>query len=88
MQRVADGKIRDNVNQGAGWLIVIGHEEYIDQRAKGYSTWKVGAYEPTTQRHGDIEYLYVVDLEDKTIEVYKTGFGSTNNDKRIDTLQF
>jgi hypothetical protein len=30
--------------------------------------WKVGAFEPTTGIHGDIEHLYVVDLNKKTIE--------------------
>ncbi len=29
--------------------------------------WKVGAFEPTTGIHGDIEYLYVIDLEKKEI---------------------
>ena len=24
--------------------------------------WKVGAFEPTTGQHGDIEYLYTIDL--------------------------
>jgi len=28
MQRVVDNTIRNNVGQAAGWLIVIGHEEY------------------------------------------------------------
>lgn len=31
--------------------------------------WKVGAYEPTDQIHGDIDYLYVVDLATKTISI-------------------
>jgi hypothetical protein len=29
--------------------------------------WKVGAYEPTTGIHGDIEHLYVIDLDKKEI---------------------
>lgn len=32
--------------------------------------WKVGAYEPTTGIHEDIEYLYVLDLDKKSIKVY------------------
>lgn len=31
--------------------------------------WKVGAYEPTGGIHGDIEYLYTIDLSKLTIEV-------------------
>jgi hypothetical protein len=33
--------------------------------------WKVGAYEPATDIHGDIEYLYTVDLVKKKITYKK-----------------
>lgn len=63
-----EGKIRNNLSQSAGWLILIGAEEYgID--IKNVKDWKVGAYEPTTRQHGDIAYLYIIDLEKKTIEI-------------------
>ena len=70
---VKDGKIRDNVGQAAGWLILLGHQEY---QAEGYATpeprgggygWKVGAIEPTTGEHGDIEWLYTINLKTKKI---------------------
>ena len=77
------GVIRNNVQQGAGWLIVLGAIEYGDipeyekesplfDGAKTYGDistikepidWKVGAYELTTGLHGDIEHLYVVNIE-------------------------
>ena len=44
----------------------------IESIRKGESdgmSWKVGAYEPTTCIHGDIEYLYTIDLIKKEIEV-------------------
>lgn len=93
MRWVKSKRIRDNVSQAAGWLIVLGNEEYrgpaAAARAKevwgkkatsyGYgptfepsrvpdsmSGWKVGAFEPTTGRHGDIEYLYTLDLTTPT----------------------
>jgi len=59
------GKIRDNIGQAAGWLILIGHEEYAENNYGGLD-WKVGAYEPTTSIHGDIEHLYVIDLPTKS----------------------
>ena len=75
------GKVRNNLSQGSGWLIAIGIMEYnalpdfevIDdygvldsiQDPKG---WKVGAYEPTTGIHGDIEYLYTIDLDKLSIK--------------------
>lgn len=80
MQRVVDGKIRNNANQAAGWLIVIGHEEY----AKYGSDWKVGAYEPTYAQHGDIEYLYTLDLATKTIKIERARQGVVN--EHIGTL--
>ena len=65
--------IRDNCEQAAGWLTIIGHEEYADSR-KNYPTisaWKVGAYEPAVCIHGDIEWFYVVNVSDKTITAYE-----------------
>lgn len=88
---VKSKKIRNNVSQSAGWLIVLGAIEYqtingniFPESLKKYyerdgniieqilnefvpEDWKVGAYEPTTGIHGDIEYLYVIDLENKKI---------------------
>jgi len=87
---VKKGKIRDNVYQASGWLIILGAEEYkhhhIKRQEKTYEDltpeqeeewkdkiptvpigWKVGAFEPTTGKHGDIEYLYTIDLDKKTI---------------------
>ena len=73
---VNEGRIRNNVGQGSGWLIILGHSEYMDSNKvtleptnEGYSGWKCGAYEPTTGQHGDIEYLYTINLDKKTVEV-------------------
>ncbi len=73
---VKEGKIRDNAEQASGWLVIIGREEYSDY-CKGNEPvandktgmgWKVGAYEPCAPvKHGDIEYLYTVDLQKRTI---------------------
>jgi len=74
MKYVKDGTIRDNTSQACGWLILFGHQEYVDA---GYTKgipetglvggWKVGSIEPTTGQHGDIEYLYTIDLDKKTL---------------------
>ena len=72
-----DGKIRDNVGQAAGWLIILGAMEY--DSIPGYARpdyygspkdFKCGAYEPTTGIHGDIEFLYIIDLKAKTVGCY------------------
>lgn len=75
IQLVRDGKIRNNVSQAAGWLIALGQEEYetslkniSSADSNSLSNWKVGAYEPTTEIHGDIQYLYEIDLKHKTLE--------------------
>lgn len=82
LKYVKNGLIRDNICQASGWLILIGAEDnntYLDGfeiKKKPTVTkpmkldsmsWKCGAYEPTTQIHMDIEYLYVIDLEQKKI---------------------
>ena len=70
-----DGLIRSNVSQGGTWLIILGHQEYVEQGfssetpEKGISRWKAGSVELTDCIHGDIEYLYTVDLVEKTITV-------------------
>ncbi len=88
MQWVADGQIRDNVEQAAGWLVIIGNDEYSEvgsgypePQPDGYSGWKVGAYEPSVPRfHGDIQYFYILDLEAKTITVQATnGFNDNQS---------
>jgi hypothetical protein len=59
--------------QSAGWLVIHGNKEYSD---KSHNGWKVGAYEPTTGIHGDIDYLYEIDLENKTLSCWEH-FGSS-----------
>jgi hypothetical protein len=90
MDWLTNGKIRNNLSQAAGWLIVLGAMEYNTipefktSEATRYSKgtgepetfkspedWKCGAYEPTTGIHGDIEYLYIIDLDKKTIECFE-----------------
>lgn len=82
---VKDGRIRDNVGQAAGWLILIGAEEYRDilgddvtkprenvcEPGRPYSAygWKCGAYEPETAISDDSEFLYVVDLAARAIHI-------------------
>ena len=41
------------------------------QPIEGSYGWQVGAYEPTTGIHGDIEWIYEVDLISKTLKTYK-----------------
>lgn len=78
---IKDKKIRNNLSQSAGWLIMIGASEYDYVRGYGSEDygkpansilsemvdsppdWKAGAYEPTTGLHGDIEHLYIVDVQ-------------------------
>jgi len=77
---VKDGTIRNNTSQAAGWLIFIGAVEYreynptiFDAKDPGEinpKDWKVGSYEPTIGLHGDIDYLYIVDLATKEITTH------------------
>ncbi len=87
---IKDGAIRNNVYQSAGWLIILGAQEYnrkFDHKTTTYnekvsklndykpdlddanSGWNVGAFEPTSGLRGDIDYLYIIDLDKMTITV-------------------
>lgn len=78
---IKEGRIRNNVEQSAGWLVILGYAEYREYREKddiefqpgnGTSGWKVGAYEPCTDElHGDIEYMYHVNVKTQEIKVQK-----------------
>lgn len=87
MKWLKDGKIRDNISQSAGWLIMLGALEYgtvpkcendapTFEGGRGYAKidtieapddWKVGAIEPTSGQHSDIEWLYTINLVKKTL---------------------
>jgi len=72
LEWVKSGRIRDNVEQSAGWLIIIGANEYGNKNYEPgndrFMGWKVGAYEPSIpEKHDDIEYLYTIDLVKKEI---------------------
>ena len=46
--------------------MALGMREYgvtISEDGEGPSDWKVGAIEPTTGVHGDIDYLYTITLD-------------------------
>lgn len=73
MERLIDGTVRTNVGQFSGWLIVLGHEQRTPSSHYGNGNvehdWKVGHYEPTTCMHGDVAYLYTINLDNKTLLV-------------------
>jgi len=92
MQAVVDGKLRDNLSQSAGYLIQLGHDELVSYNLPdGYLGWKVGTIEPTTGQHGDIEFLYILDISKKTIEARVIPYGFDTKHSRgkwIARIQF
>ena len=95
MRWVIEGKIRNNAQQAAGWLVMIGAREtdkiYIGDGkyspkadltepspdTSGYE-WKVGNYEPSgPELPGDIEWLYELDVDKKTISFVPAIEGKT-----------
>jgi hypothetical protein len=80
------GKIRRDVQQGGGWLFILGAVEYntipqfeTEDAGSGLlygnidtlqdpRDWKAGAYEPTDGIHGDINFLYTLDMKTLTIK--------------------
>lgn len=66
VKNYTDNVYRLNIGQSAGHLIVRGHNEYAKYT---HNLWKVGAYEPTTGQHGDIDYLYTIDLQKRVLSI-------------------
>ena len=60
IDKVNDGSLRGNIVQFTGWIIKQGIDEYKNVNWE----WKVGAYEPTTCQHGDVEWLYTITLDE------------------------
>jgi len=94
LELLRENKIRRDLSQGAGWLILIGAIEYntIPEYEKGAEgkteyglidtikepkSWKVGAYEPTTEIHGDIEFLYEINMRTAELTIKRRVFGET-----------
>lgn len=93
LQWVIDKRIRQDIVQASGWLVLLGWKEYDTNVEPGSSCslreWKVGAYEPTTGCHLDVEYVYVIDLVKKELRCYKPneisdedGFGHSDFDPK------
>jgi hypothetical protein len=96
MGYIAAGTIRNNLGQCAGWLILIGAREYQEYNLPDVTVpvqWKCGSIEPTTGIHGDIQYLYVLDIGRLTISVKtpywnKDGYFMESLSPVIDTIEF
>ncbi len=78
------GRISDDVDADAGWLVLLGAvEENYDTEGKLLRAEYAfephpgrvicGSMEPTSGRHGDIEYLYLIDLYAGTLTCYAAG---------------
>lgn len=65
--RQVEAKEIENISEVEEYLIDFGRREY--EKSGLHNCY--GAYEPTTGLHGDIEYLYIIDLNEKSIEVKK-----------------
>lgn len=70
-----EGKIRRNVEKASGWLVRIGADQSRPEPTQDVSGWKASHYEPCPhdQPHGDVEYIYIVDLDKMEIQVHEAG---------------
>lgn len=98
MSYVRDKKTRDNVSQSAGWLIVVGMQEYANndfgrpdgsaplneaEPGGGVAGWKVGAYETTTTTNIGASYTYLLDLKSVTINEITDVISTLADDQKI-----
>jgi hypothetical protein len=98
-RKTGPGHMRSNVSQSAGWLIVRGYEEYLQFKGEPGMGWKVGAYEPTEGLHWDVEYIYIINLEEQKLEClvpdwdlsddnYKPSLLNTHPCEEFETVKF
>lgn len=73
LQWIREDKIRDNIIQASGWLVLLGRGELsylsgLEPEVNAVGGWEAGAYQPCppTEIYG-IEYLYTIDLEKKKV---------------------
>lgn len=85
MNWLTTGKIRNTLGQSAGWLVILGAIEYNSTPeylaftgSENYGDldtvsppkdWKCGSIEPTIEIHGDSEFLYEINLNERTLIV-------------------
>jgi hypothetical protein len=90
MKWIREGKLRNNLGKCAGWLTILGAIEYNNipkylyfKEKLGYvelntilmpRNWRCGGFEPATGIHGDIEYLYEIDINNLELTVKKVSY--------------
>jgi len=68
-------RIRSNLQQAAGWLVILGNTELGGFREPNpddkFMGWKASIFEPMPDYDSgdDARFQYIIDLEKKTIEV-------------------
>ena len=87
---IKEGKLRNSLGQCGVWLIILGAIEYnvipkflyfkeklgSDELNKipMPKVWKGGSFEPTVGIHGDIEFLYEIDINEAKLSVKKVTY--------------
>jgi len=66
---ISDGKKEQRKNKKH--YFKYDHESYGGGSEPHYGSmgWKVGVYEITNGKHGDIEYIYTIDMDKKTVKI-------------------
>ena len=99
MDLVKSGKIKDNVLESSGWLILLGADEIKDNEGDDWKdrvpcvpygdsqlNHEASAYQFSYGLNADIMYLYVVDLVAKTIKSYSVGDCGVEVDEILDSV--
>lgn len=87
---INEGKLRNNLGQCGGWLIILGALEYnampkflFFKEKLGFNelskmqlpkVWKCGSFEPASSISGDIDYLYEIDINEAKLTVKKVSY--------------
>lgn len=90
MKWINEGKIRNNLGQCGGWLIILGAIEYNaipkflffkeklgpDELSKIPlpKIWRCGGFEPAPSISGQIDYLYEININEAKLTVKKVSY--------------
>lgn len=94
MKALKAGLIRDNIGQAAGWLVVLGHNEYLNsgspgtskEPAEGMYGWKCGAYEPVAHKENmGEEFTYIINIKTKKMTTINMSKSKAYIEKKMQT---
>lgn len=85
IQIMKNGYFENNLSNGADWLIHFGKDDngpIFPMSYEKFGIYKHGVYEPTTEIHGHIDFLYEIDMGTAELVIKRPIYGESG---KLDT---